>query len=186
MNETLLYAMSTAAKDAGEQPNVVVPYVNGDRWQFKAMRLNLVMDGIEARYVRLDDAIAADYEYARLFRQLWDEGDPFVIVEHDVIPWPGAIRNLWECDEPWCAYPYYVRGGLHAILGCVKFVPEALGPCPLPEGEAIHWTNVDEIAIPELSRRGFPGHQHHPAVSHLHFGQGLLTESGQYNPDLGG
>ena len=184
MTGTLLYVWSSNPKIPQVQPNVVVPYVNKNSTVFRTMRLNLTMQGITPRYERLDNKLSSDYAYDRLFRELWDKEEPFIIVEHDIFPWPGAIQQIWECEEPWCGYQYYVHGGLHSYLGCVKFNPKELGDCPLPS-DKLHWAEIDMKVINELVNRGRDGHLHEPAVSHLNFGHHIITSvGGEMHPDL--
>jgi hypothetical protein len=113
---------------------------------------------------------------------LWDINEPFIIVEHDILPWPGAIQRIWECDHHWCGYQYYVHGGLHAYLGCAKFNPQLIGECPLPDHN-VHWAALDQTIIDEMAQRGIKGHLHQPAVSHLNFGHQIITSpNGEMNP----
>ena len=161
--------------DDDVQPNIVVPYANdiSDATVHRAMRLNLEMQGLQPRYERMGDV----YAYDRLFRRLWAEGEPFVIVEHDNLPWPGAVQRLWECDRPWCANEYLMLGELRVALGCTKFDPSRLGDCPLT-GDAKPWNRMDWFVIDELTTRYASSHLHEPAVAHLNYGhQRMVTSS---------
>lgn len=157
------------------QPNVVVPYANAtsDPIIHKAMRLNLQMQGIEPRFEQMDGALDGDFAYDRLFRSLWAAGEPFVIVEHDILPWPGAIAQLWDCDCAWGAYKYLIFGELRTQLGCVKFDPTRLGDCPLDD--LVTWQHLDWAVISTLVKRGYSGHLHEPAVTHLNYGHQRMT-----------
>jgi len=175
----------TSVPHQDEEMNIVVPVAEdeGFGWIHKAMRLNLLMQGISPTYVDLKETLDADFAYDRLIRNLWRQGDPFVLVEHDILPWPGAILQLWECEHPWCGFEYMVKGELRSYLGCVKFDPSRLGPCPLPT-EPLVWTSLDLEIIRTLSERGHPGHLHRPAVAHLNYGhQRITNRAGVMRPD---
>jgi hypothetical protein len=109
-----------------------------------------------------------DLSYDQLFRELWDKAEPFILVEHDIVPWPGAVQELWACPEPWCGFPYSVFGQLKSYLGCTKFNPSQLGECPLPD-ELQSWQVMDRKIEAGMLKRGHKGHLHSPAVSHLNF-----------------
>lgn len=108
---------------------VIVPYANNisDPEIHYVVRLNLDILGIDAEWVRLDEPNS----YALLVNRLWDEGAPFVIVEHDVIPWRGAVEELWECEHPNCTYD--------GTLQTAKITPD--GPCPVDPRSV--WFHVD-------------------------------------------
>jgi hypothetical protein len=159
------------------QPNVVVPFTNdaNDPMIHRAMRLNLEMQGLRPRYERLNGTIEEEYAYDRLFRRLWAEGQPFILVEHDVLPWPGAVQALWACERPWCGFQYLIMGEMRVQLGCVKFDPARLGACPLPDGELVSWNGMDWRIIRALAERDASGHLHEPPVSHLNYGHQRMT-----------
>lgn len=159
------------------QPNIVVPFTNdvSEPLVHKAVKLNLAMAGYKPRFERLNDTIASDYAYDRLLRRLWAEGEPFILVEHDILPWPGALLEMWECERAWCAFPYYIFGEMRTQLGCTKFDPAKLGACPLPD-EPIHWSRLDWAVITGLIERE-TGHLHGPAVTHLNAAHQRMTTS---------
>jgi hypothetical protein len=166
------------------QPNIVVPFANdtSDPGIHKAMRLNLESQGLRPRYERMNGALDAEFAYDRLIRRLWAEGEPFVIVEHDILPWPGAVQQLWTCERSWCAFAYFIFGETRVQLGCVKFDPARLGTCPLPD-EPVSWTRLDWAVITALVARGESGHLHEPAVSHLNYGHQRMTASAVFRPE---
>jgi len=154
------------------QPHVIVPYHNTHTTTaiLDAVKLNLGVQGLRPRMVKLE----RDFSYDQLFRGLWAEGKPFIIVEHDIIPWPGAVQQLWACPEPWCGFPYHVFGELRSYLGCTKIDPTRLGECPMPE-DLLSWQTMDSKIEETLVKRGFCGHLHSPAVSHLNFSHARQT-----------
>jgi len=161
-----LCVVSTKIHYEDSQPNVVVPYadVNGTTAILDAVKLNLANQGLKPRLIRME----RDFSYDQLFRRLWDARQPFILVEHDIIPFPGALRELWMCPEPWCGFPYYVFGELRSYLGCTKFDPSRLGECPLPD-DLMPWQTIDKLIEKSLMKRTFGGHLHSPPVTHLNF-----------------
>lgn len=176
MNFLLLASDKTHPEDI--QPNIVVPFANqqSDPFIFAATKLNLQMQGLEPRYEQLNSALDADYAYDKLFRNLWAQGEPFILVEHDILPWPGALVDLWKCECAWGAFQYFIFGELRSQLGCVKFDPTRLGACPLSD-ELVHWSRLDWSVITGLVNRGQTGHLHGPPVTHLNYGHQRMTKS---------
>jgi len=163
---TTVFLTSDKAHPEDVQPNVIVPYaeINGTAAILDAVKLNLATQGLRPRMVRCDRT----YSYDLLFRELWAAGTPFILVEHDVLPWPGALVELWACPEPWCGFPYHVFGELRSYLSCTKFDPTRLGEVPLP-ADLESWYTMDKIIEQTLMSRGHKGHLHGPPVSHLNF-----------------
>lgn len=103
-------------------------------------------------------------DYGLMFHSLWSLGDPFVLVEWDIVPHPGAIKGLIACKHKWCAHKYPIPGGdLIGGLGLNKFVPE--GP-PIAEWLHSHWRMLDGEIVPILRRRLGKAHYHDPPVAH--------------------
>lgn len=130
--------------------NVVVPYVKNP--MLDVVRLNLEIQGTEAEYREM----TTETSYAELFIELWARQVPFILVEHDVLPWPGAIEQLANCSLGWC--------GFNTSLQCTKFVPFMLGECPVTPDT--HWQQVDKVFWTLEDR--FKFHEHSPQVVHLH------------------
>ena len=178
------YLYIADSKDAGREfegydMRVVVPYYSEDSPEFIACKLNLISQGIDARYVNVSGDV---YNYDKLFRELWNAGKTFIIVESDIIPWPGALQQLWECECIWGAYSYFVFGQLRVQFGCTKFNPKELGELPLSE-TAIHWSRLDWEVISTLSKRWHAGHLHNPAVSHLNYAHRVIGKVKCWHPE---
>lgn len=65
--------------------------------------------GIATRYALLPYnykplKMIGDDGYLDFFKQRWAERESFIICEHDVAFWPGAIEGLEACPRHWCAY----------------------------------------------------------------------------------
>jgi hypothetical protein len=117
--------------------------------------------------VVLDD----DQAYGRLLTELWASNEDVIIIEHDVIPWPGAVKRLASCPEPYCAHQYLIAGQLGGTLGCVKFSSDLTAAHPdVPEAwTGGHWGTVDIKLTNALWDRGIRApHRHQPPVAHLH------------------
>ncbi len=176
-----LCTITTKIHPEDPQPNIVVPFAGtmafGSSGIFDAVKLNLATQGFLPRIVKVDRI----YSYDFLFRSLWAEGEPFILVEHDIVPWPGALAELWNCPEPWCGFPYFIFGELRSQLGCTKFDPANLGECPLT-GDPIEWQVIDKAIEKRLVMRGQNGHMHSPAVTHLNINHSRMASNVQLNP----
>jgi len=174
-----LFTISTRVHYEDAQPKIVVPYVetNGTSSVLDAVKLNLATQGLKPKLVKLERT----FSYDQLFRSLWKDNKPFILVEHDIVPWPGALRELWKCQEPWCGFPYYIYGELRSYLGCTKFSPAVLGECPLPD-DLEDWHTMDKTIEKRLMTRGQPGHLHSPAVTHLNFFHSRMSTNEAKHP----
>jgi hypothetical protein len=141
--------------------DVLVPWADGS--PHVQVLANLSAQGVTFKAVRMH----TDQDYPHELAAWWADGRPFVVVEHDICPWPGAIDQLAECPQPWCALPYIEATRLAAFLGCTYFDPARLGPSvPLIEGDT--WMTADTTLIRELHHRWGSGpHLHGPPVVHL-------------------
>jgi hypothetical protein len=170
-------------------PNVILPYAEsaGTTAVLDAVKVNLAMQAIIPRMVKLETL----YSYDMLFRELWAIGAPFILVEHDIIPWPGSLAQLWTCPEPWCGFTYPLYGEYRNYLGCTKFEPARLGECPLPEGTLVSFEGMDRIIEKTLLMRAredwksppkFKHHLHTPPVAHLNINHSRMRNFGELNP----
>ena len=110
-----------------------------------------------------------DEEYGRFLAENW-QGE-VIILEHDVVPWPGAIGGLRGCMHPWCVYRYpFGPGKLGWALGCLRVNPELVAAHPdLPElWQGIAWNQLDAKVVSALTSVsvGDP-HFHSPALAHV-------------------
>lgn len=119
-----------------------------------------------------------DTAYTELLQKLWRAGETFAIVEHDVVPWRGALEQLDECPEAWCSFIYPFGDGMHAGLGCARFRSALLAAHPTAVDDTLaertethpagHWCSLDDRLSRALTRAGAVKHVHAPAVGHLH------------------
>ena len=90
-------------------------------------------------------------------------------VEHDIVPYEGAIESLQECSEPYCGVPYQVGINIGTWLGLTKFSPEVMAAVPdaFDRMERTAYDSLDGQLLPYLRQRGFQTHVHWPAAQHL-------------------
>lgn len=157
---------------------LVVPFTDLRAETYRATR-----DWPGVRYVYVGDD---DYAYGRLLREVWAEGQTICIVEHDILPWPGALEQLAGCDHDYCAFPYPWTTTVGPAMGCTKFSADFLLTYPhaveiatrIPSnyGEPGHWKQLD-VWLQAAVLRDFYGEQPHchlPPVAHLNEAQALL------------
>lgn len=119
--------------------------------------------------------------YWRLLDRLWRAGDPFAIIEHDIVIDLAALAALRECPNLWCSYPYPLKtNGREQFwhgLGCVRFRGPLLQAHPelLAEAGEIasnghpprHWCGLDQHIAQLLGDHGYERCEHGPPVQHL-------------------
>lgn len=139
---------------------IATPRVDCPAW------LALRIEGIAA-YVEVVDE---PHAYGQLLHRMWGEGG-FILVEHDIAPWPGAVAQLDACDRDVCAFPYrrhVTADGSTAwgvSLGCIKFADAYVRDHPLEHRIAwTDWRLVDTVFWSEHDVAGV--HVHEPGVAH--------------------
>ena len=121
--------------------------------------------GLQVRYVPLK----GDYAYGELLRDIWIKRDPVVIVEHDIVPWPGCVEELYGCPGEWCTCSYSYNGGLGIshMLGCAKLSTALMDALPNLWDDPCHWADCDRRLFFSARDIRKEPHQHRPAVIHL-------------------
>lgn len=110
--------------------------------------------------------MADRHHYARLFTELWQRGEGFVLVEHDVVPWPGAITDLKSCPRELCTFEYPSGGAWCRSLGCVKFSDSLVQRIPFDvEWQNRAWDELDGAVFATLQE--VEVHVHTPPVAHV-------------------
>jgi hypothetical protein len=107
--------------------------------------------------------------YYDFFRERWREGKGFVLVEGDVLPWPGAIQQLLACPRDWCAHAYRLDSGYVPAFGLVKFTSMLVKRTQgfLERIEDRSWKALDSRIRWELIDVTDTDHHHHlPPVIH--------------------
>lgn len=107
--------------------------------------------------------------YRQLMLGVWRERKPVIIVEHDILPWPGAIEELIACPCLWGTYSYRCHGGIGIshMLGCAKITAELIDLLPDLWDSPVHWAKIDGHLFFGAERAGQQPHLHRPAVIHL-------------------
>ncbi len=120
---------------------------------------------------RLVDVSESDDAYWKLLSDLWSKGEPFTIVEHDIVADPETLAAIDGCAEAWCAASYRFEAwpALYG-MGCTKFgsramlaVPDALdrvGRMADDVHPARHWCALDARLFTVLYQAGLRRHEH--------------------------
>lgn len=109
--------------------------------------------------------------YSRFLEERWNEAEDFVNVEHDVIPWRGAIEEIKACPQPWCTFLTDVDNKMFRIptLNVAKFGAQLLRDHPIDWAaqrvdKFPSWQHCDSWIKIGLETRGVEVHYHSPAV----------------------
>jgi len=161
---------------ARRKMRVVVPFAlkseKSQPWSLQAVRLSLAQDGQEAEFKHMEH----DNSYYNLLSRLWNEGQSFIIVEHDIVVWPGGISTLELCPEQWCTLPYYCSvGWIIDGLGCTKFSAEFIQqypgflqrPFPTCCQHTEFYCGLDRLIAHRMEQLGIKPHVHSPGVVNL-------------------
>ena len=127
--------------------------------------------------VVLSSVAAGPHAYLDYFQRRWDEGEGFITMEHDIVPWPGAIESLLDCPHEWCFFGYQpdvdCLANSCAPLGLQKITAALIEALPgtwndmrtngVYGGPGI-WRYCDFHLFRVGVAVGFIPHQHYPAV----------------------
>jgi hypothetical protein len=107
------------------------------------------------------------FHYGRLVTETWQAGQGFILVEHDVVPWPGALAELEACAEECCAFEYPAGSSWCMSLGCIKFSTSLVASLPYGnEWQNRGWDELDGAVFATLQDAQVQVHIHHPPVAH--------------------
>lgn len=149
---------------------VVVPFTD------LSIETRTSLEGSEWDYETVD--VSGDDEaYWRLLRDLWDEGETFVVVEHDIVLGAYTLVDLARCEGEWCTCPYPYFHGRYYGLGCAKFsdrliarVPELMdlvGKMSDADHPPRHWCRLDAWIQRVLAKRSIRPCLRHDEVGHV-------------------
>jgi len=142
---------------------VIVPFALDSR-MLAAVRIALFHERVKPECKLME----GEHDYYDLVKGLWEAGDPFIINEHDVIAWPGALKRLEDCPMPWCTFTYRSSAGwIKDGLGLVKFDPGNLPNIFAEEFTIKHWGNLDVQIARRLQSNLVHPCTHTPAVTNL-------------------
>lgn len=110
-----------------------------------------------------------DSGYRALLANLWAALEPVIIVEQDILPWPGAIEELCACPCQWGTYSYPYQGGIGIahMLGCAKLTTGLMAALPNVWDNPAPWYDLDRILFFAARDIGIEPHLHRPPVIHL-------------------
>jgi len=104
---------------------------------------------------------------------MWNQGETFVIVEQDIVPWPGAVKEIYDCPHRFCINwtPHWQAingdGPWTYAHGLVKYGDELMSQFPSyfnDYSESHHWSQFDWGLVKRFSSEI---HYHWPPVIHL-------------------
>jgi hypothetical protein len=128
----------------------------------------LAFEGIPCKLLRVQD----EYDYGRHIYRWWGEDD-LIILEHDTIPWVGALTHLQLCPKPCCAHAYpFAPNAVRIALGCLKISLDLQEACEetfdLSELAHTRWNEVDAVLYRALQSQGIDKpHLHGPPFAHV-------------------
>lgn len=147
---------------------VICPYTESRRYLVNSLIAPIIKrEGIDCEFITMN----SDDDYWKLMCGLWEQREPLVINEHDVLPWPGAIQALFDCPYHWCSYTYEMKGGygIHHGLGCTKFTTKFMENFPdvWINVDTTMWNTLDAQLSKAARFDNFYPHPHNPPVTHL-------------------
>lgn len=122
--------------------------------------------------VKFVDVSGWEEAYFWLMYKYWKQGETFIVVEHDIVPWPGALRSLDRCEAPLCAYMAPHAPMIEDFsygLGLVKYGKALMDKFPdhLDNPTTRVWYNVAYELTDRLNKAGVEYHYHSPPVIHI-------------------
>ena len=119
-----IYVPNTV-RDEAEKIKIFIPHVKIE----KATLISLI--GYKYTPVKT----SGKYGYFKYFKKRWEEGETFINIEQDIVVYPGALKALWNCPEPWCVYDFHLpchwdrnleNEKVGVPIGCVKISSEVI------------------------------------------------------------
>lgn len=143
---------------------IVIPAISEDCPAALALR----KEGVFFELVLMHD----DISYSKFLCDLWKAKESFVLIEHDIVPWPGAIRQLIGCPKLWCSYQYPLAPyKLRPALGCMKVKDTVINHYPSLHLEhswsGRHWSQMDGPVCSALENSVGKTHIHNPPLAHV-------------------
>ena len=66
------------------------------------------LDALDATWRVRSVACVTPTTYEEAFGRMWQDGHPFIVCEHDIVPTDAMLMALAACPEPFCAQAYYL------------------------------------------------------------------------------
>lgn len=137
---------------------VYVPFTRLSALTYKALR-------DVAEFVPLLDK---EYGYGEYFKSRWEQGAPFINVEHDMVPSLSVLQSMWNCPNPFClsgySYPDQPLRVDIAYLGCAKISASMISDNPGAFDLPTRWNECDT----QIWRATGETYCQHGSVLHLH------------------
>jgi len=147
---------------------VLVPYTKATE------KVQAVIDCLRIQYVQ-PEAVKVDTgdAYWKMLRDAWSDGREFMVVEHDVMVWPGSVAFLFSCDMDWCVLPTLCHGRMYTTsLGAMRFGATMIQRNPgLWDRISSEWMYLDAHLSEEMGWPFITPHAHYPAAAHLNESQ---------------
>lgn len=148
---------------------ILVPYVNLHPTLNFVLSTECYDDEVICRYTG-----NSEESYFNLMREAWLAQKTFILIEHDLVPWPGALTQIWQCEAPFCTYPAphgigpdrkytYGLGILKFDEMLMKWFPDHLEDPSLTR----KWYHLDGEVFTRLQEKNIKIHYHYPPVLHL-------------------
>jgi hypothetical protein len=138
--------------------------------------------------VQVFDVSGSDEQYYEVLRDVWNIGESFITIEHDIEVSSDMLARLFLCSHLWCAHSYRIYWGDlmstypgSAGLGCARFDRRLIAKYPnlfdddIPSStydngrDGRFWMNLDG-ALSHWLKGPYREtvHRHKPDVTHHH------------------
>lgn len=157
---------------------IYVPYAHA-HYLDRPTGLNSQVERLLINRAEFVDVSASHNAYFDFLQGVWRREETFCIVEQDVLPTLDDLKEIEDCQHPWCVCPYPGPGVIfYESLGCTKFDTELMIRIPDLFDRVIrrlgtrHWySGIDQGIAYVLKQSGIHPH-HHGLVTHLHLYDG--------------
>ncbi len=151
---------------------VILPYTK------RIAKVTAALDASGYEYEAIDVS-ESQSKYFQVIQEIWNAGEGWVNVEHDIVVGPDTIKSFDQCSADWCIAPYnyaVMPGGFYAGLGCCKIssrliarnydAMDRVGQMRDNDHKQRHWCRVDGWLKQVLIENGEAPHAHE-SVQHL-------------------
>lgn len=115
--------------------------------------------------------IKDEQSYRLLLQSLWNDGEAFTLIEHDVVPTVEQLERLEECPQAWCNYGY-CPGDWTPTFGCARFSRSLIADTQgVWDDPTWPWYQLDSRFAVFARARRWRHHWHYPHVLHTRFSQ---------------
>lgn len=155
---------------------VVVPYTDLRPETLDGLRF------ARKRDVMFVDVSASPYAYGELLERLWDAGETFCLIEHDIEIGPSTLYDFRACNYGYCGAPYAWTTNVGVALGCVRFRDSFIAQHPLAVRKALDkkptFAQLDVCLQRAILVREYGQQPHvHACVIHHNAAKALLPDA---------